>query len=61
MTDTRTYICLYKNRKLLVTAPSSYLAQRLAAQQFNARSQARCKAWDVIVYLADEPITPSHL
>ena len=56
MNDTRTYICLYKNRKLLVTAPSSYLAQRLAAQQFNAR-----RAWDVIVYLADEPITPSSL
>ena len=56
MSDTRTYICLYKNKKLLVTAPSSYLAQRLAAKQLNAR-----KVWDVIVYLADEPITPSSL
>lgn len=57
MTDTtRLYICLYRDKKLLVTAPSSYLAQRLAAQQFNAR-----KAWDVIVYLADEPIATSHL
>jgi hypothetical protein len=57
MTDTaRIYICLYKSRKLLVTAPSSYLAQKLAAKQFNAR-----KTWDVIVYLADEPIATSSL
>jgi len=56
MSDTRMYICLNKNHKLLVTAPSSYLAQRLAAKQLNAR-----KVWDVIVYLADEPIAPSSL
>lgn len=57
MTDTtRLYICLYRDKKLLVNAPSSYLAQRLAAQQFNAR-----RAWDVIVYLADEPIATSSL
>jgi hypothetical protein len=56
MSDTRTYICLYKSRKLLIDATSSYEAQRIAAKQFNAR-----KAWDVIVYLADEPIATSSL
>jgi hypothetical protein len=54
--QSRLYVCIYRDRKLLVTAPSSYLAQRLAAKQFNAR-----KVWDVIVYLSDEPIATSSL
>jgi hypothetical protein len=57
MTDTtRLYVCIYRGRSLLINATSSYLAQRIAAKQFNAR-----KAWDVIVYLSDEPIATSSL
>lgn len=57
MTDTtRLYVCMYRGRSLLINAPSSYLAQRLAARAFNAR-----KVWDVIVYLSDEPIATSSL
>lgn len=48
----RTYICLYKNQKRIVTASTTLEAQEKAAVLFKAR-----KRYDVTVYLADEPIT----
>jgi hypothetical protein len=53
---TRLYACLYKGRKLLLEADSSYAAQQEAARRFRAR-----RAWDVIVYLADEPMSAAAL
>lgn len=42
------YIALYKNKKIHVTAATSYEAQQKAAATFKAR-----KSYDVSVYLAD--------
>lgn len=53
---TRLYACLYRDRKILLEADSSYAAQREAARRFRAR-----KAWEVIVYLADEPMSAAAL
>lgn len=52
----RTYIALYRDRRTLVAAPSSYEAQCKAAVQFKAR-----KRYDVTVYLADEPHAAGRL
>jgi len=52
----RTYICIYKDKKLTVEADSSYHAQQKAAYLFKAK-----KRWDVSVYLADVAIDPATL
>ena len=52
----RLFVAIYRDRKALICAPSSYDAQRKAAAQFKAR-----KAWDVIVYLSDAPISPAAI
>lgn len=50
------YICLYRNQRLLVTAASSYEAQRTAARQLRVK-----RAWDVSVHLADQPVHAGQL
>lgn len=52
----RTYIALYKERRLIVTASSSYEAQKTAAELFKAK-----KRYDVTVYLADTPISTGSI
>jgi hypothetical protein len=50
----RTYVAFYKQKKIVVQAPSSYEAQTIAAAQFKAR-----KAYEVAVVLADVPVDPA--
>jgi hypothetical protein len=52
----RVYIALYRDKRAIVSAPSSYHAQCKAAAQFKAR-----KRYDVTVYLADEPHAAGRL
>ena len=52
----RAYIALYKNRRILVEAKSSYDAQLQAAALVKAK-----KSYDVTVYLADQPINTASL
>lgn len=52
----RLFVAIYRDRKALINAASSYEAQRKAAAQFKAR-----KAWDVIVYLSDAPVSAASL
>lgn len=52
----RTYIALYRDRRAIVAAPSSYEAQCKAAAQFKAR-----KRFEVTIYLADEPHAAGRL
>ena len=44
----RSYIALYKGKKIEVMAPTSYEAQTIAAKLFKAK-----KSYEVDVYLAD--------
>jgi len=44
----RNYLAIYKNKRIEVTAPTSYEAQLKAAEILKAR-----KSYDVNVYLAD--------
>ena len=44
----RNYLAIYKNKRIEVTAPTSYEAQQKAAELLKAR-----KRYDVNVYLAD--------
>jgi hypothetical protein len=52
----RTYIALYRGKKIEVIAATSYAAQTEAARIFKAK-----KAYDVIVLLADTPIDTASL
>ena len=42
------YVCFYKKKTVEIEAPSSYVAQSLAATKFKAK-----KAWDVAVVLIE--------
>ena len=52
----RTYIALYKERRLIVTASSSFEAQETAAKLLKAK-----KRYDVTVYLADTLINTGSI
>lgn len=52
----RTFIAIYKERRLIVTASSSFDAQVAAAKLLNAK-----KRYDVTVYLADTPINTGSI
>jgi hypothetical protein len=53
---TRAYIGLYKNRRFLVEASSSYEAQQYVCAIVKPR-----KSYDVHVYLVDQPINTASL
>jgi hypothetical protein len=53
----RTYLCFYKDKRLVVhTAEGSYAAQQEAAKLFKAK-----KSYEVTVVLADVPINTGSL
>lgn len=52
----RTYICLYRGKKIIVAANTTMEAQTIAAKQVKAKKQ-----WEISVYLADSPIDPASL
>ena len=52
----RLFVALYRDRKALICAPSSYEAQRKAAAQFKAK-----RRFDVTVYLSDAPVSAASL
>jgi hypothetical protein len=51
-----TYLALYKNKRITVTADTSYAAQLQAAKLFKAK-----KAYEVSVYLADTAISTASI
>lgn len=51
-----TYVCFYKDKKIVVQATSSYEAQTEAAKQLKARKQ-----YDITVVLADKPINTASI
>ena len=52
----RTYLCLWRGKRLTVQANTTLEAQTLAAKQFKARKQ-----YEVSVYLADEPVDAASI
>lgn len=54
----RPYIAFHKDKKVEVTAASSYAAQQQAAALFKVKPQ---KAYEVSVYLADVEHSPNAL
>jgi hypothetical protein len=52
----RLFVALYRDRKALICAASSYEAQSKAATQFKAK-----RRFDVTVYLSDAPISTAAI
>lgn len=54
----RSYIAYYKGEKIAIEAPTSYAAQKLAAEKFGVKQN---KSYLVAVVLVDVPVDPASL
>jgi len=54
----RTFVTIYRDRKYLVDASSSYEAQCLAAKFFNVKPKYQ---YQISVFLSDVPISTSSI
>lgn len=50
------YLCMWRGKRIIVQAETSYKAQQIAATQWKIK-----KGWEIIVILADKPVNTASL